>query len=138
MGVMHDSGSRQAFDTGSVRDTADGKPRIDLISPFALQRLGEWLRLGAIKYSEHNWAKGQPYSRVTASMCRHVVAWMAGEWDEDHLAAVMCNAMFLMHYQHQIEADALPAALDDMPTYRIESPPHVDKCMESYTQQEAE
>ena len=44
---MHDSGKRERFASGAVRDTAQDKPRPDLISPFALERLGEWLRIGA-------------------------------------------------------------------------------------------
>jgi hypothetical protein len=35
---MQDSGKREAFESGAVRDTAEGKPRPDLISPFAAER----------------------------------------------------------------------------------------------------
>jgi hypothetical protein len=37
--ITKDSGERQSFETGMVRDTQDGKPRIDLISPFFLKRM---------------------------------------------------------------------------------------------------
>ena len=114
---MHDSGKREQFSTGAVRDTADGKPRLVLISPFALRRRGEWLRLGAVKYAPRNWELGMGFSRVVDSLERHVQAFKAGETDEDHLAAVMCNAMFLIHYQTMIERGALPAELNDMPDY---------------------
>lgn len=114
---MNDSGTREEFSTGSVRDTAAGKPRIGLISPFFMRRLGAWLTLGAQKYAPRNWEKGQPFSRVTDSMARHLEAWKAGERDEDHLAAVACNAMFLVHYQEMIRSGVLPAELDDMPRY---------------------
>jgi hypothetical protein len=110
---MHDSGERQQFTTGAVRDTAGDKPRIDLISPFAKRRLGEWLRKGASKYSERNWEKGMPISRVLASLERHLTAYEAGENDEDHMAAVMCNAMFVLHYEEMIQRGVLPAELDD-------------------------
>lgn len=116
---MHDSGNRQAFATGAVRDTADGKPRLGLISPFALRRLGAWLTLGAAKYEPRNWEKGMPFSRVVDSLERHVQAFKAGDKSEDHLAAVMCNAMFLAHYQELIERNMLPADLDDMPDYGV-------------------
>jgi hypothetical protein len=33
------------------------------------------------------------------------------------MAAVMCNAMFIMHYEEMIKAGVLPASLDDMPSY---------------------
>ena len=45
---MNDSGKRQSFGKNmAMRDTADDKPRPDLISPFAEERLGHWLRMGA-------------------------------------------------------------------------------------------
>lgn len=114
---MHDSGEREEFPTGAVRDTAAGKPRLGLISPFALRRFGAWLTAGAMKYSPRNWERGMPFSRVVDSLERHVQAFKAGEVDEDHLAAVMCNASFLIHYQEMIRTGVLPAELDDMPRY---------------------
>ncbi len=114
---MHDSGERQQFETGAVRDTAGGKSRPDLVSPFAMMRLGEWLRLGAEKYNDRNWEKGIPLSRSTASLYRHLLAWQMGDTDEDHLAAIMCNAMFLLHTKDMIECGLLPDELDDMPCY---------------------
>ena len=117
---MHDSGVRQAFPTGAVRDTADEKPRPDLTSPFALERLGEWLRLGAVKYQERNWEKGIPISRCVASLSRHLIKYQQGARDEDHMAAVMCNAMFILHNEEMVRRGVLPAELDDMPRYEVE------------------
>jgi len=118
---MHDSGARRKFDSGAVRDLAAEKPRIDLISPFALARLGEWCRLGGEKYSDRNWEKGMPFSTGPyASLCRHVCDWGKHErypQFEDHLAAIMWNGMALMHYEAMIERKILPATLDDMPDY---------------------
>lgn len=114
---MNDSGTRQQFDTGAVRDTGEDKPRVELISPFALMRLGDWLAAGANKYTARNWEQGMPLSRCVASLFRHLLAYMAGETDEDHLAAIMCNAMFLMHYEAMINRGVLPEELDDMPKY---------------------
>ena len=115
--VMHDSGNRESFSSGAVRDTADDKPRPDLISPFALMRLGEWLRLGAEKYDERNWEQGIPIQRCIASLYRHLLAYQAGENDEDHMAAIMCNSMFIIHNEEMIADGVLPAELDDMPVY---------------------
>ena len=62
---MTDSGKRQSFGKGmAIRDTADDKPRPDLISPFAEERQGHWLRMGAAKYAERNWENGMPFSRA--------------------------------------------------------------------------
>lgn len=114
---MNDSGKRQTFSTGAVRDTAEDKPRLGLVSPFFLRRLGAWLTLGAVKYAPWNWAKGMPYSRVVDSLERHLQAFKAGEEDEDHLAAVAANAMFLIHYQEMLQLGTLPTELDDMPDW---------------------
>ncbi len=114
---MKDSGKRQEFESGAVRDTADGKPRPDLQSPYAQERIGHWLRLGAEKYAERNWEQGMSFSRCIASLERHLVAFKMGKYDEDHLAAIAVNAQFLMHYEEMIDLGVLPDTLDDMPHY---------------------
>ena len=115
---MTDSGKRQSFGEGmAVRDTADDKPRPDLISPFAEERQGHWLRMGAAKYAERNWENGMPFSRCVASLKRHVMKYQQGKRDEDHLAAIMFNAMALIHYEEMIECGVLPASLNDLPSY---------------------
>ena len=115
---MKDSGERQQFSTGAVRDTAEGKPMLSLISPFAMRRLGHWLTLGARKYAPRNWEKGMEFSRVLDSLERHLQAYKAGDADEDHLAAILCNASFLAHYEEMIARGVLPAELDDRPDYQ--------------------
>lgn len=115
---MTDSGKRQSFGDGmAIRDTADDKPRPDLISPFAEERQGHWLLMGAKKYAERNWEKGMPFSRCVASLKRHLMKYQQGKRDEDHLAAIMFNAMALIHYEEMIERGLLPADLNDMPNY---------------------
>lgn len=52
---MNDSGKRREFSTGSVRDVLDGKPRPELISPVAEERLAMHCAKGAEKYSDRNW-----------------------------------------------------------------------------------
>jgi hypothetical protein len=112
------SGTHQSFGTGlAVRDTATDKPRPDLISPFAEERQGNWLRMGAERYAERNWENGIPFSRCMASLKRHVMKYQQGLQDEDHLAAIMFNAMALIHYEEMIERGVLPAELNDMPNY---------------------
>lgn len=94
-----DSGEREEFETGSRRDTQEGKPRFDLIPTGPLTRLAHLYGRGAEKYDDWNWAKGQPLSRVYASMFRHMIAWREGDRSEDHLAAVAWNAFALMHFE---------------------------------------
>lgn len=120
---MHDSGERQQFASGAVRDAAAGKPRPDLISPHADLREGIWLGLGAVKYAERNWEQGIPISRCVASLRRHLLAYMLGCTKEDHMAAIRTNAGFILHYEEEIKAGRLDPAIDDMPKYTQRSAP---------------
>ncbi len=106
---IKDSGKRESFDGGAVRDTDDGKPRFDLIPPLAQLRVALHYGGGAKKYDEWNWSKGMPYSRFLASMKRHIAAFERGETDEDHLAAVVFGANSIMHFQECDRSD-----LDDI------------------------
>ena len=79
-----------------------------------LLRIGEWLRLGAIKYNEWNWAKGIPVSRCYESAIRHLMQYLSGATDEDHLAALGCNLMFIYHYYYVIEMGYMEAEIKDL------------------------
>ena len=110
-------GQQQSFSTGAMRDTADDKPRPELISPYFEERLANWLSKGARKYAARNWEKGIPISRCLASLKRHINAFAKGMTDEDHVAAIACNIMFISHYEEMILRGKLPSELDDMPHY---------------------
>jgi len=120
---LKSSGKEQVFKSGAQRDADENKPRPDLISPFMEERLGEWLRKGAIRYGESNWQKGIPISRCLASLCRHLMRFKQGMVDEDHLSAIIFNAMAIMHYQEMMKRGVLPKELDDLPKYENESIP---------------
>lgn len=114
---VKDSGQRQSFSTGSVRDTNDGKPRYDLITPIALYRLAMHYANGAKKYGDDNWTKGQPLRRYIESLERHLQRLKIGLVDEDHEAAVAWNIFAYMHTKTMIDSGALPKELDNMPVY---------------------
>jgi len=116
--VMHDSGKRQQFASGAVRDTAEDKPRPELISPYFTDRLANHLMLGAVKYDDDNWAQGIPMRRCVASLERHLIAFKKGLTDEDHLAAIACNIMFLIHNDEMHKDGCLPDDLWDMPDWQ--------------------
>ena len=98
--VVKDSGKRQQFDGGMVRDTQDGK--IDwwrvYVGPM-MKRLAIHLTKGATKYPDvrpgiPNWtlaAGEEEMQRFRASAARHFAQWMQGDLDEDHAAAVVFN-----------------------------------------------
>ncbi|HUU93700.1 MAG TPA: dATP/dGTP diphosphohydrolase domain-containing protein [Phycisphaerae bacterium] len=120
---IKDSGQRQEFATGAVRDLACGKPRLELISPVFLRRLAAWLAMGAEKYAARNWEKGIPMDRSMGSLLRHINQYREGLRDEDHLAAAACNIMFLLHTEEMVDRALLPDSLDDIPRYTSEPEP---------------
>lgn len=114
---VKDSGKRQNFKTGSVRDTAEDKPRYDLITIIGLYRLAMHYTNGAKKYGDRNWEKGQPLSRYIESAERHIAKIKAGLEDEDHESAATWNLLGFTHTKAMIEAGVLSKELDDMPKY---------------------
>jgi hypothetical protein len=97
---IKDSGVRQLFASGMIRDTATDKTDYELIfnGPM-VQRWAEHLTKGAKKYPDPepgkaNWmrAKGiKEKIRFRKSAVRHFIEWLLGEKDEDHAAAVFFN-----------------------------------------------
>lgn len=113
--VTKDSGKRQEFATGSVRDLAAGKGRFDLIPTMPLRRLAGLYERGAVKYGDRNWEKGQPLMRYVDSLLRHANCLVAGEPEEDHAAAIAWNAFGYMFTLGEIESGRLPKDLDNRP-----------------------
>lgn len=105
---VKDSGKRQEFETGAVRDTSEGKGRYDLIPVYALKRLARHYENGAKKYGDNNWKKGMPLRRYYDSAMRHLGNWMEGNRDEDHLAAVLFNVMAIIETEQMIKDGKLP------------------------------
>lgn len=89
-----DSGQRQEFSSGMVRDVQTNKPRYDLLDMPLLKRWAELMGRGAVKYGENNWKKAageEELKRFKASALRHIFQWFNGDIDEDHAAAVCFN-----------------------------------------------
>lgn len=89
-----DSGARQEFSTGMVRDVQTDKPRYDLCDWVMITRWAELMARGAKKYGERNWEKAETQeelNRFLASALRHCVQYFQGDSSEDHGAAVMFN-----------------------------------------------
>ena len=77
-----------------------GKLRVDLLDPLALDGLAKVLGFGAVKYAAHNWRGGISYSRLIGAALRHLFAILRGE-DNDpesglpHVDHLGCCWMFL-------------------------------------------
>lgn len=112
------SNDQRTFATGAQRDSSSGKPRPDLISPFATMRRGRVMELGAKKYGYRNWEKGMPLSVFMASAMRHFLQFSMGAKDEDHLAHCAFNLDAIMHGQEMIKRGLWPEEFDDLPDYQ--------------------
>ena len=115
---VKDSGTRQEWATGSVRDTNAGKGRFDLIPAYPMFRLANHFANGAVKYGDNNWRLGQNPSRYLDSAFRHLYKYMDGARDEDHLAAAVWNIMACIETEHRIARGELPVELADLPPAR--------------------
>jgi Domain of unknown function (DUF5664) len=101
--TVKDSGERESFSSGMVRDTTEGKARWDLLLvdglPYEeqmLTRLAVHLTKGAKKYEARNWEKADTpveLARSRESAFRHLMQYLCGKRDEDHAAAVIFNLM---------------------------------------------
>jgi len=100
--LVHDSGEREEFETGAIRDTEGGKPRFDLIPVEALYRLAQHYSNGAKKYGQDNWRKGLPIERCYSSALRHLYQYRMGDISEDHLSAVVFNIFCIITSQETI------------------------------------
>lgn len=93
--TLKDSGTRQSFDSGMVRDTTDGKIDYSLVLDGPLfERYAAHLTKGAVKYEVRNWMKAagqEELDRFRSSAFRHFLQWYRGDTDEDHMAAVVFN-----------------------------------------------
>ena len=80
-----------------------GKLRYDLVNPIAHEGMVDILTFGAQKYAARNWEKGMAWSKVIASLKRHLAEIEKGEdYDKEsgrlHADHVACNAHFLSAY----------------------------------------
>lgn len=103
---IKDSGERQQFAGGMVRDTSEGKiDWLNLSFGPLYRRIAEHLTRGRVKYPDPqpgvpNWtlAAGREEAlRAKQSAARHFDQWLNGDTDEDHAAATAFN-MNLFEY----------------------------------------
>ena len=97
--MIKDSGNRREFDTGAVRDMAEGKGRFDLIPWAALMEVSKHCENGAKKYGEHNVDKGLPTSSFIDSAVRHLAKHIDGWTDEPHLISAAWNILWAIQME---------------------------------------
>ena len=111
---LPDTGSRNEYSTGAVRDASLGKGHYRSIPPTVMRRLAKRFEDGSRKYEDGNWTKGIPLSNYYDSARRHMDEWLLGKRDEDHLAAAIWNLVCGGWTEEQVMDGSLPDSLDDL------------------------
>ena len=111
--VVKDSGVREEFKSGMMRDTGKGKVRYNrvLAGPM-FARWAAHLEKGAVKYPDvspgvANWTLGDgplELQRAKESAFGHFIDWLEGKEDEDHAAAVFFNINLAEHVRLKMSA----------------------------------
>jgi len=83
----------ETTEQGGNREANKGRGRFDLIPFEGLEALAIWYEGGANKYGDRNWEKGLSVKDCINRMNRHASKAANGRTDEDHLSAVIWNAM---------------------------------------------
>ena len=92
--ITKDSGKRDSFASGMVRDTQDDKPIYTLLDFPMLKRWAQLMVRGMKKYGRDNWRKAageEELQRFKDSALRHMIQWLEGDVSEDHAAACYFN-----------------------------------------------
>lgn len=96
------------LETGALKHL-EGKLRVDLVPPEAIEAIANAFTYGAMKYNDNSWRPGIPFTTIYASTLRHMLLWAKGE-DLDtesnlsHIDHAICNlAMLATHIKHNRE-----------------------------------
>lgn len=110
---IKDSGKRQEFNSGMVRDVDDDKVDYTLaLDGPMFERYAQHLTEGAKKYAKRNWMKaasGEERDRFIESAVRHFIQWLRGETDEDHAAAIFFNINGAEYVNDKLQGVSFPA-----------------------------
>jgi hypothetical protein len=82
-----------------------------------MEQLARLYEAGCLKYGDRNWEKGIPLGRYMDSGMRHMVKFMRGETDEDHLLAAAWNLCCALDTRERIKLGILPPELDNLPKH---------------------
>lgn len=105
----------------------ENKPRWDLLPFDALNEIAKVMTYGAIKYEPRNWEKGMSWSRVFASMQRHLSAWFHGndvdvESKMSHLSHAACCMLYLLAFECRNDG------IDDRPKLNYNTLKSMEDC----------
>lgn len=106
--------SMKIYNSGALREDKTGKGRCDLLPASALLRLSKHCEIGAINHGERNWEKGLPMHSFIDSAIRHLLKYLDGQRDEDHLCAAAWNCLAAMWTEeHKPEMQDIATRMDN-------------------------
>lgn len=125
---LKDTGERNTFDSGAMREPKKGHGRYDLLpgiaiatvmtatggeplAPLGIRAAAEIYEAGSIKYADRNWEKGLPLQSFLDSGLRHMYKAVAGMDDEPHLAMALWNFLCFVHTDILIKNGVYPETL---------------------------
>lgn len=111
--AQHESGGKRVtFESGMVRDSADGRVQYwRILDGPMFDRWAEHLTASSSRYPDvalgrANWTLANSeyeYQRFKESAFRHFIAWYRGQKDEDHAAAVFFNINGAEYVREKLE-----------------------------------
>lgn len=113
--IVKDSGKRVNYKSGMRRDTTEGKPMYNLIDKTFLYRLAVHLAKGAEKYGKDNWklaSSQEELERFEESALRHMMQWLNGDTDEDHMSAIAFNIASAEYVKEKLQKNKGSNKLD--------------------------
>ena len=114
--VAH-SDEQRVFSTGAVRDSNEGKGRMDLLPWAAIIEVSRHCQRGAEHYGEHYVDKGILTSCLLDRGMRHIAKHMAGWTDEEHLVAAAWNLLWAVEmtlkHPELVDTPWMPEMEDD-------------------------
>ncbi|MDO8610123.1 MAG: DUF5664 domain-containing protein [bacterium] len=130
---IKDSGKREEYKSGMIRDTAGDKIDFSLIydGPM-MERWARHLTLGAKKYQKRNWMRAnglEELERFRESAARHFAQWMNGKTDECHEAGVYFNINAYEYLKEKLNTKEtlLGGLLENKTIMSIGKSPHKNK-----------
>lgn len=95
------------------RDSSEGRGAFDCLTYAPMMRIAKHLEAGAKRYGLDNWRAGISIRRCFQALLRHALQALEGHTDEDHLAAVAVNAMFIMQYEEDLANGTIGEKFND-------------------------
>lgn len=115
MKTIKDSGNRETYESGMLREGEEGKPMFSLLFPKGVPYEETFLTVcakhmanGAKKYATRNWESAnteEEEERFCSSLLRHTIQAVLGEEDEEHLAAAFFNLLALHTVRYRRKKD---------------------------------